>query len=194
MDRPKEIASEKKSMPLLSNIATKHNTLLSKLSSARWFALALPVTLAAGCSSGPVIDYTVTEAEYLAATAPAEPEPSIAAAQPAPEPPIAAALPKPDPITQALATPPVAKPLPQTSVTAAETVANAANESTAFQLPSESEPEIAAAFDKKAFIDSAKFTPSLYATAGLGISRINPDTSAAPVSYTHLTLPTICSV
>lgn len=167
-------------MPLLSNIATKHNTLLSKLSSARWFALALPVTLAAGCSSGPVIDYTVTEAEYLAATAPAEPEPSIAAAQPAPEPPIAAALPKPDPITQALATPPAAKPLPQTSVTAAETVANAANESTAFQLPSESEPEIAAAFDKKAFIDSAKFTPSLYATGGLGISRINPDTSAAP--------------
>ena len=190
-------------MSLLTNNSAV-NTTSTHLSRVKWVALALPIAVAAGCAGHhkrDVVDYTVSEEEYLALTTSAAPQEIVAAADeqqatdsvllteaaaavnsavtadavnaanaaslpPVQEPVLAAAKPAP------VAAPATAQmedkksPLPAlTSPTVAAT---------------EAEPELAAAFD----INKLGFTPSLYASAGLGISRMNPDTSAAPAFST----------
>ena len=174
------------SMSLLS----KHspiNTKSTHLSRVKCIALVLPIAVTAGCAglqNRDIIDYTVSEAEYIALTTPAAPQKELvasndtkqksgktsgsvlvaeAAAKAAqrktlPEPVIAAAKPAPAPATVKMED---KKDALLPSLTKAEKAA---------------EPELAAAID----INKLGFTPSVYASAGLGVSRINPDTSAAP--------------
>jgi len=144
----------------------------------KWVALMLPLAIAAGCAghqSRDIIDYTMTEAEYLAATTPPEPEQVIAAIELPAEPlPAAPVIPEPvanEPMMAAAKPAPAEPALP--SLAAAEAMADAALQ----PLPA-AEPEIAKALPID--YDSLSFTPSVYTTAGLGISRMNPDTSAAP--------------
>ena len=94
----------------------------------------------------------VAEAAAKAAQIPAVKEPVIAAATPAP---VAAPIPVPAPIAD--------KQPPLASMTIKD-------------KEPEAEPKLAAAFD----LNKQGFTPGVYASAGLGVSRINPDTSAAP--------------
>jgi len=173
-------------MSLLSN-NSPINTTSIQLSRVKWVALVLPLAVAAGCAghNRDIIDYTVSEEEYLALTTPAAPremvataekkavdsvlvaeaaakaaqipavaEPVVAAAKPAP-----VAAPMPAPVTAPLAD----KQPPLASLTMKD-------------KEPEAEPELAAAFD----LNKQGFTPGVYASAGLGVSRINPDTSAAP--------------
>ena len=140
-------------------------------------ALVLPIAVAAGCAgnhSRDIIDYTVSEAEYIALTTPAEPPREMIAAaekKPAPVAPVAPQIPTiPAPVVAAAkpaavvaAKPQPVKPAPLPALTKPAMVEKA-------------EPELAAAFD----LYKQGFTPGVYAGAGLGVSRINPDVSAAP--------------
>lgn len=156
-------------MPLLKT------TVLRKKSNqpAKWLAVALPMAIAAGCSNGhrDVIDYTMSEAEYQAAVGTTAPAPAVETTAPT----MVAALPKPQPAAIA-----------QTTIAATEAVADAVTKTTqipglqnsALRKPELAEPELATAMDNKAFVDSLGFGKSIYATAGLGAARMNPDTSA----------------
>ncbi len=171
-------------MPLLSNnspIDTKSNG----LSRAKWVALALPISVAAGCSgfqNGPVIDYTVSEADYLALTTPAAPKEIVPPTdrKRASDSVLVAEASAKEPVVAAAKA--AAAPAP---IAVQKSAAMQMEDNKQTLLPSltsptmaakEEEPELAAAFD----INKLGFTPSIYATAGLGVSRANPDTSAAP--------------
>lgn len=184
---------------------TKHSrtTTAAQPLRVKWIALALPLAITAGCSSvqnRDIIDYTISEAEYLALTEPAQVEPAqaeevFASSSPAPsaspqessqielaaatanvantaqsstEPMMAAAKPAP-----ALAAPSIAA---VESIAVEKAAQMMDHTPAAMQEAAMQEPEMAAAFD----IDKLNFSPAVYASAGLGVSRMNPDTSAAP--------------
>lgn len=153
------------SMPLLSK-----KSRIDLLPPAKWVALVLPLAITAGCAgfqNRDIIDYTMTEAEYLAATAPPETQEVIASIELPAEP-----LPVVNEPVMAAAKPAPAEPAVP-SIAAAEAMAVAALQ----PIPA-AEPELAKALPPIDY-DSLSFSPSVYATAGLGISRMNPDTSAA---------------
>ena len=189
-------------MPLLS-------TKLFQSSSYRVSAhltLLLPVTLAAGCAGvltkKEIIDYTVTEEEYHAAIKARQPatttEPTLAAATPAPATPaapakatIAKVIPAVTPSVPKKPTiqKPVKAKVPATNkITHSKSIAESKTGiSTNPQISTSNtkqikvkEPKIARALDKSDYIKTSDFTRTIYATAGLGVTRINPDTSASP--------------
>ncbi len=184
-------------MPLLTNTMHSNSSLLPAESGCTprrspWLALVLPITLVAGCASGPnsrdIIDYTVTEAEYYAATTPVQ---QVAEAIPAPpsqaswqapsmQAPSMQAPSMPAPTIAAAevaAMPEIPKPLQQPAVEppAAAAVAfaepPAAKPAPLASLPTE-EPVLASA------IGTTGFGKSIYAVAGLGGARLSPDTTA----------------
>ncbi len=190
-------------MPLLRTPMRSNTQILPASSGCKplrspWLALVLPITLAAGCSNGynsrDIIDYTVSESEYYAALEALSPEPQMVAALPeqvipmrkqAQQPITLASKPAPQPIAPTIAPTDVAKPVyaPQDPIMAAAEVAAISDPGLLAAVtpttPIE-EPELASAFDKKAYIDSLGFGKSVYATVGIGASRLNPDTSAVP--------------
>lgn len=171
-------------------------------------AMALPLAITVGCA-GPVIDYTVSEAEYAALTAPAgvadeaaesiaqatSNEPTLAAAIPAPENGASVALKQASITASELSAEITAKETMAAKQAAPEKIAiperdftkekvaalNAkvarleANQLEALAAVAE-EPTLGAAID----INRLGFSPSIYTTAGLGVSRSDPNTSAAP--------------
>ncbi len=193
-------------MPLLRTPMRSNTQILPESSGCTplrspWLALVLPITLAAGCSNGynsrDIIDYTVSESEYHAALEALSPKPQMLAAIPeqvTPEQspaaqsimlaskPAPTAIPPADiaPVSSALPSKPAYEPL--NPIVAAEIAAISDPDLHAAVTPTApiEEPELAAAFDKKAYIDSLGFAKSVYASVGIGASRLNPDTSAVP--------------
>ena len=163
------------------------NTTSTQLSRGKWVALVLPLAVAAGCAghNRDIIDYTVSEEEYLALTTPAAPQEMVAtvekkaadsvlvaeaAAKAAQIPAVA------EPVVAAAKPAPVAAPMPAPVAAPMADKQPPLASLTMKDKESEAEPELAAAFD----LNKQGFTPGVYASAGLGVSRINPDTSAAP--------------
>ena len=163
------------------------NTTSTQLSRGKWVALVLPLAVAAGCAghNRDIIDYTVSEEEYLALTTPAAPQEMVAtvekkaadsvlvaeaAAKAAQIPAVA------EPVVAAAKPAPVAAPMPAPVAAPMADKQPPLASLTMKDKEPEAEPELAAAFD----LNKQGFTPGVYASAGLGVSRINPDTSAAP--------------